>query len=62
MSENLDKQLIKSIIKEMVEDGEIALRLSTFKYHFDYDCKVTSAECVKNIIDEVDVIMEISDD
>lgn len=62
MSETLDKQLIKSVIKEMIENEEIALRLDTFKYSYDYDDTVTNAEDVKNIIDGVDVIMEVSDD
>ncbi len=59
---SVDRQLIKSIIKEMIENDEITLRLNTFKYSYDYDDKVTSAECVKNIIDEADIIMEVSND
>tara|TARA_R100000541_G_C1897352_1_gene84156 strand:- start:131151 stop:131339 length:189 start_codon:yes stop_codon:yes gene_type:complete len=62
MNETLDKQLIKSVIKEMIEKGEITLRLDTTMYQFDYGNNVTNAEDVKNIMDDVDIIMEVSDD
>ncbi len=62
MSENLDKALIKSVIKEMNEKGEITLRLDTARYQFDYDNNVTNAEDVKNIMDDVDIIIEVTND
>lgn len=62
MSETLDKQLIRSVIKEMIENEEITLRLDTTMYQFDYDNNITNAEDVKNIMDDVNIIMEVSDD
>lgn len=56
---SIDKNIIKSIIKEMIENDEITISLKTFKYCYDYDDKVTSAECVKNILDEVDIVIEV---
>lgn len=59
---SVDKQLIKSVIKEMIENEEITLRLDTTMYQFDYDNNVTNAEDVKNIMYDVDIIIEVSDD
>lgn len=57
----MSKQLIKELIKEMIRDGEISIKVSSMEYHWDYESKELSLSDVKNTILECDFELEVGD-
>ena len=55
----MDKRLIKEVIKEMIDAGEIEVSLETETYICDYEEGITLSD-VKNTVREVDVIIKVN--
>ena len=53
---------VKQIIKDMIKSGEIQVNLHVPEYSHDYEWKVENSYDVKNVIGEIYVELEISDE
>mgnify|MGYP003113616093 CR=1 FL=1 len=54
----MDKNLIKEVIKEMIDNKEIEITMKNERYSFDWDEGITGYD-VKDIIEETEVIVEV---
>ena len=54
----MNKDLIKEVIKEMIDNKEIEIILRNERYSFDYKEGITGSD-VKDIIEETEVNVEV---